>query len=114
MALVTILFLAALYIYSHKAGFVIAIFFVGFVALVFPMAFYPLAFVWLGLSNLLGSVTSRLILLLIYVLVIVPVGLIRKRSNRASMHLHDFKKSNASIMKIRDRIFVKEDFEHTF
>ncbi len=48
------------------------------VNMTYPKFFYPLAIVWLGFSELLGTIMSKIILTIVYVVLVVPVGLVRR------------------------------------
>ncbi len=47
-----------------------------------PMFFYPFAYFWFSLSNLLGMIASKIILSLIYLIFVVPVAFIGKQVKR--------------------------------
>jgi hypothetical protein len=66
-----------------------------------PMVFGPAAKVWFGLSGLLGSIMSRVILTLTYFLVLAPVGIVRRAMGKDSLSLAVFKKGDASVFHTR-------------
>lgn len=80
----------------------------------FPMFFYPFAMVWLGLTNLLGIVVSRVLLSVVYILFLMPVGLIRRAMGRDSLNLTGFKKGKESVMITRDIEFTADDIKNPF
>ena len=82
--------------------------------MVWPMVFYPVALLWLGLTNLLGMVLSKVLLTVVYVLVLLPMGLIRRMAGRDPLLLRGFKKSGDSVMVVRDHAFVAEDMVHPY
>jgi Ca2+/Na+ antiporter len=47
-----------------------------------PQLLRPLYFVWMGLAFIMGSVMTRLILTLVFVLLVVPIGLVMKLVGR--------------------------------
>ena len=47
-----------------------------------PSVFYPFSFCWFGLGKILGNISSYILLGGIYLLIVVPVGLIRRISGR--------------------------------
>ncbi len=80
----------------------------------FPMFYYPFAVVWLGLTNLLGSVISRVLISIVYVLVLLPMGVIRRMAGKDSLNLNGFKKGNQSVMVTRNYEFTAKDITNPF
>jgi hypothetical protein len=74
---------------------------------------YP-AFVWLGLSRLLGAVVSRILLTLIFFIIVTPVSLLRRIFGFDSLKLRKFKKGNDSVMIVRDVTFSSKDLKTPF
>ena len=82
--------------------------------MIYPRAFYPLAVVWLGGSNLLGAVVSKILLTIIYLLIVLPVAIIRRLSGRDSLKIKAWKKSTETGMSVRDHLYTKEDLIKPF
>ena len=80
----------------------------------FPMFYYPFAMVWLGLTNLLGAVMSRVLISIVYILILLPMGLIRKATGKDSLNLKGFKKDTKSVMVVRDYEFTAKDITNPF
>ena len=80
----------------------------------FPMFYYPFAMVWLGLTNLLGAVMSRVLISIVYILILLPIGLIRKATGKDSLNLKGFKKDTKSVMVVRDYEFTAKDITNPF
>lgn len=74
---------------------------------------YP-AYLWLGLSHLIGSVVSRILLSLIFFIIVTPVGLFRRLFRFDSLMLKRFKKNNKSVMVERNKVFIREDLERPY
>lgn len=79
-----------------------------------PVVFRPFAYLWLGFSNVLGAVMSKLILSVVFFALVVPIGVLRKLMGKDPMRLSDFKKSAGSVFKIREREFTSADLERPF
>ncbi len=82
----------------------------------FPM-FYSytlIATIWLGLTGLLGSVISRVLLSVVYFLILLPMGVIRRLMGKDSLNLKGFKKGSASVMINRDVLFTADDIKNPF
>lgn len=79
-----------------------------------PNIFKPVAKIWLGLSHLLGSVMSRILLAVVFMALVLPVGFIRRALGKDSLHLKKWKKSNDSVFKVREHQYTSEDIEHPY
>ena len=112
LALILILLLIA---YFGKHYYLIP-FAIGAIALtmIVPAIFKPLAVVWFGLSHLLGNIVSKIILTLIFILIVTPVGLIRKMFGADPMMLKLWKKDSGSVFLKRDHTFSIKDLEKPY
>ena len=77
----------------------------------FPMFYYLFAIIWLGFSKLLGTVMSKIILTIVYIILVIPVGLFRRLIGKDSLQLSEFKKGSNSVMKTRNYNFTTKDIE---
>jgi hypothetical protein len=80
----------------------------------FPMFYYILAIIWIGFSQLLGTVVSKIILTIVYILLVIPVGIFRRLIGKDSLQLSEFKKGNNSVMKTRNYNFSSKDIEYPY
>ena len=80
----------------------------------FPMFYYPFAVVWLGLTNLLGMVVSKILLSIVYIVILLPMGIIRRSMGKDSLSLKGFKKDTKSVMVVRDYEFTAKDIINPF
>ena len=90
MAIVLILLLIGLFT-GNNLNYKIAIA-VLVVNMVFPMIYYPFAVFWLGFSTLLGTIVSKIILSIVYIVLVVPIGLLRRILGKDTLYLKEFKK----------------------
>jgi hypothetical protein len=74
-----------------------------------PQMFRPVAVIWFGLAQLLGMVTSRIVLSIIYLVVVTPVGLIRRVIGADTLKLNSFKAGHESVMEERNHTFSGDD-----
>jgi len=74
-----------------------------------PKIFYPFALFWYNLSNVLGMIFPRILLTAVYILLVVPIGGLRKMMNKDALDLRKFKKGQGSVMKKREYTFTRED-----
>jgi hypothetical protein len=68
-------------------------------------SFVPAA--WLNLL-------TTALLYLVFALVVVPVGLIRRWTGKDSLHLKDFKQNRTSVWEKRDHTYTAEDLQKPF
>lgn len=91
---------------------------IGMVALVVNMAvpavFFPFAYLWYGLTNLLGEVVSKVLLTVVYFVVLFPVSIYRRLVGKDSLQLKKFKAARSSVMEVRDHLFEPKDIEHPY
>lgn len=83
------------------------------VLMVAPVLVYPFSFIWLNLSELLGKTMSKVILVLIFVVVVCPVGIIRRAMGKDSLLLKRFRRDCQSVFKDRSTT-NKVDFTASF
>jgi hypothetical protein len=76
-----------------------------------PQLYRPVAVLWLGLSHLLGTVLSKILLTLVFFGVVTPIGLARKLLGFDSLKLTGFKSGENSVMVVRNHIFTGKDIE---
>jgi multisubunit Na+/H+ antiporter MnhG subunit len=82
--------------------------------MIWPNVFRPTAKIWLGFSHLLGSVMSRIILGIIFLVLVLPVGFVRRAIGKDSLQLKKWKKDHTSVFKIREHEFTSEDIKHPY
>jgi sorbitol-specific phosphotransferase system component IIC len=84
------------------------------VNMIVPNIYRPVAVVWLGLSDAMGAVMSKVLLSLVYFLVVTPIALLRRISGKDSLKLRAFKSSKESVMVKRDHLFTARDLERPY
>jgi multisubunit Na+/H+ antiporter MnhG subunit len=82
--------------------------------MIWPKVFNPVAKIWLGFSHLLGSVMSRIILGIIFLVLVMPVGFVRRAIGKDPLQLNKWKKDHVSVFKIRAHEFTSEDIQHPY
>ncbi|MEJ2108731.1 MAG: SxtJ family membrane protein [Acidobacteriota bacterium] len=85
-----------------------------FAAMIYPPVFKPFTWLWFGLSMMLSLVISRILLILIYFLVVVPVAILRRLIGKDSMQLKRWKKTKDSVFRQRNHQFEVKDFENPY
>lgn len=84
------------------------------VNMTWPMAFAPASRLWFGLSALLGSVMSKVILTLAFFAVVTPMALIRRALGKDSLRLRAFKSGPDSVFHARSGAFTPKDLTTPF
>jgi hypothetical protein len=79
-----------------------------------PKIFTPQAHLWLGLSRVMGEVVLKILLTIVFILIVTPIGLIRKGLGKDPMRLKRWKKGADSVFIDRSHTFVPEDIEKPF
>ncbi len=65
--------------------------------MIWPKAFKPLAALWFGLSHVMGQVVSRILLTAAFLLIVTPIGLIRRLMGADSLQLKKWKQGTDSV-----------------
>jgi ABC-type nitrate/sulfonate/bicarbonate transport system permease component len=112
LAMTIIAIIVGLYTKDHIYQ-VISLFLVV-VSMSVPKAFYPLAIIWFGMSELLGSITSKILLGLVFFLIVTPVGLFRRIKGKDRLNLRGFKRGILSGFKERNHTYTSSDLINTF
>ena len=113
MALVLICMLIWL-LRGRRDVYFVAAFFIQLVNMIAPQVFRPAAVVWFGLSHLMGTVASRVLLTGIFFAVVTPIGVWRRITGADSLKLAVFKAGSGSVMRERNHTFVGKDLEHPY
>ena len=72
------------------------------ITMAWPKAFTPLAGLWFGLSHLLSSVVSRVLLTIVFFVIVTPIGLIRRLIGADAMQLKKWKQGRDSVFVVRE------------
>ena len=72
------------------------------ITMAWPKAFKPLAGLWFGLSHLLSSVMSRVLLTVVFFLIVTPIGVIRRWTGADAMQLKKWKQGQDSVFVVRE------------
>ena len=112
MAMVLICLLIG-YLGHQQKIFLIAILLL-LINMIWPPIFIPAAKLWFGLSHMLGTIMSKVILTLLFFTIVTPIGLIRRLSGADTLQLRKWKKDRASAFKIREHAFTSDDIKHPY
>ncbi|MBS4030260.1 MAG: hypothetical protein KGZ63_02415 [Clostridiales bacterium] len=79
-----------------------------------PRVFSPLAKIWFGLSHLVGTVVSKVLLTLVFFLIVTPIAVVRKLLGGDSMQSRVWKKSKESVFKTYDKEYKAEHLRNPY
>lgn len=82
--------------------------------LLVPWIFFPVAVVWFALGHLLSQVTSKVLLVLIFVGLVVPVAWVRRWLGKDALRMRTFKKGTDSVFVPRNHTFRASDLQYPF
>jgi len=112
MAMVLLLLLV--FLKTRRDGMLYAAMLLHVINMIVPRVFAPIALVWLGLSHVLGTVMSRILLSVLFFGLVTPMGLLRRLFGKDSLQLRQFKASSESAMLVRNHRFVAQDIERPY
>jgi len=84
------------------------------ITMTWPALFRPAARVWFGLSEVLGTVASKVLLSVVFFVVGTPIGLIRRVLGADSMRLREWKNNGESVFFERDHTYTSGDLERPY
>lgn len=112
MAMVLLLLL--IYLKTRREGLLYSAMALHVVNMIVPRIYAPVAILWLGLSHLLGTVMSKVLLSVLFFGLVTPIGLLRRLFGKDSLKLREFKAGPESVMLVRNHIFVGQDIEKPY
>lgn len=77
-----------------------------------PFRYFGVA--WFAFGEALGFVVSRIVLTFIYIVLVIPIGLLKRRTIRKNMKLGQFKKGTDSVFKDRNLTYGQNDLVKPF
>jgi hypothetical protein len=109
-----VLLLLIVFIARKREGYLFAAMALHVINMTVPQIYRPIAVVWLGLSDLLGAVVSKILLSIVFFVIVTPIGLLRRLAGKDSLKLRAFKKSKDSVMLGRNHTFIGRDLEKPY
>lgn len=112
MAIVLLLLLV--FLYARRTELLAAAVVMHVLTMTIPGLFKPAAVVWFGLSHVLGTVMSRILLSVVFYAIVTPVGLFRRMAGKDSLKIRAFKAGAGSVMLERNHVFMPADIEKPY
>ncbi len=100
--------------YSDKSAFLILAAIVLVIDMVWPTLLRIPALAWFGLAEFLGSIVSRVILSILFLVLVTPVGLVRRMCGADPMRRKLWKKDETSVFKTRNHTYGPADIEQPY
>lgn len=79
--------------------------------IVFPVLLYPFALFWFNLAEVLGIVSNKILLTIVFLLILTPVALIKRMQGYDPLRIKLFKSGSESVFTERNHTFYKTDME---
>ena len=79
-----------------------------------PQLFAPVAGLWFGLSQTLGTFISRVLLSIIFFVVVTPMALIRRGIGADPLQLKRWRQDRDSVFAVRSRTYTGADLERPY
>ncbi len=83
-------------------------------AMVWPSSFKWPAKLWFGFSHVLGFFMSKLLLSIIYIVILMPVAMVRHMMGKDAMRLRQWKAGEGSAFVVREHTYSKEDLQQPY
>ena len=74
----------------------------------------PFAKLWIGISLSIGTVVSKIILSIVFIVFVTPVAALRRILGKDTLKLKEFKKAKTSVMEERNITFGPGDIERPY
>jgi len=100
--------------FLHKELFYIIALFSTLANIIFPIVFYPFAIVWSSFARIMGSVMTALLLTSVFIILIIPFGMIRNLVGKTKLMFPGFNHGKESIMHTRMHTYTSADISHPY
>ena len=84
------------------------------IAMTVPALYKLAARLWLGLSHLLGTVMSKVILSIVFFGIVTPLALLRRALGHDPMALRQWRAGSGSVFVSRDHKYTAKEIEYPY
>lgn len=112
--LALLLILLLVYLFGGNKAVIQSALVLTILLMVWPAPFRYFAMVWFALAELLGYIVSRILLAVIFLILVVPVGLLKRGKLRKTLKLGMFKKGTHSVFISRNHTYAADDLIKPF
>ena len=107
---VTLIMLIIL-VFSKNDKFIIPTIVTHVITMTWPKFYSPLAPLWFGLSHFLGGIVSKILLTIVFLVLVAPVGILRRLLGIDSMGIKKWKNGSGSVFIERNHTYTGPDLE---
>ena len=107
---ITLIFLLVIF-FTEKDQLLIAAICTLVMCMTWPTFFKPVAPLWFGFSHFLGNIVSKILLSAMFILLVSPVGLVRRILGFDSMKIKQWRDGSKSVFVDREHIYKPKDLE---
>jgi hypothetical protein len=100
--------------FGSRADLVLPAIILLVIAMTWPPFFRPVAGLWFGLSHVLGTVVSKVILTLLFFILVTPIGWVRRRLGADPLQLKRWKKDQESVFVVRGEPIAPKDLDQPY
>ena len=109
-----VLLLLIVFVSRKRVGYLYVAIGLQVLNMIVPQIFRPIAVLWLGLSHVLGIVSSKILLSIVFFGVVTPIGFLRRLLGKDSLRLREFKASEESVLVVRNHKYSAGDLERPY
>lgn len=84
------------------------------VNMIVPQVYKSAAKLWLGFSNLLGVVITRIVLSVLFYFLVTPVAVLKRLTGYDPMQRKKWKKDNSSVFTVRNHTYQPGDIDKPY
>jgi hypothetical protein len=99
---------------GHQQKFFLIAILVLLANMIWPPIFIPAAKLWFGLSHVLGTIMSKVLLSVLFFTLVTPMGIVRRFAGHDSLQLKKWKQDRTSVFKVREHTFTDNDIKHPY
>ena len=82
--------------------------------MVWPSLFKPFARLWLSFANIISNLGSKVALTIVFMLVVVPIAIIRRLMGVDAMRAGDWKNGELTAFLVCNQIYTKKDLNSPY
>lgn len=101
-------------VFFHNHVYNIAAIIITILVMTKPTVFKLPAIIWFGLSHILGSITSTILLSIVFFCIVWPIGFFINLFRKDPMQLHQFKQSHESVFFNCNKTYQPQDLVTPF
>ena len=101
-------------LYKKEFDFVYPALAFSLISMTFPNLFKPLAYLWFGFAEIMGTIMSKILLSLVFFVIITPLTVLIKMMGVDSMRIKEWHNGKDTAFIDRNHQFTKADIEKPY